>query len=1032
MRLVVLKKMLLCAVLLVSLAGTSRADVVKREFRSAWIATVANIDWPKQKGTSASIIAQQKADLLAYLDKMEEMNMTSVCFQVRSMCDAMYKSSYEPWSSYLTGTRGTDPGWDPLAFVVEECHSRGIEVYAWVNPYRWSSTGTTSTWNTDFDTTVKNNDWLITNGTFTVLNPGLDETRAHIVKVCKEIITNYSVEGLIFDDYFYPSGGTSEDSSAPDYQLWKSSGTSLSIADWRRENVDKMVTDVYNMVQETRPEVRFGIAPPGTAGASASEYGLSIWPGGYDTQYSSLYSDPLSWMDKGIVDFMSPQIYWHNDHSMAPFGTISNWWYSLAAHFKTVHCSVSINVYDLVQSMGYQEDLGNTQAHWDEHVENILQQRTYAAANGVKAFGSNFYSIQYLCGTYDAHGDYLAEKCFPNKALVPVVEWKPSTTFGAVNGLSLSDGSLSWDAVTDGLSTIRYTVYAVPTSVTREAAVTADGIDGQYLLGVTYAPDYTLPSDKRSGYWYAVCVYDGYGREHSEAVINYPTGNYADKASLIAPADGAMLEDEISFSWTTTDPQVTGFTLQVSSDTAFSVMKYSRDVSRADGETTSTTVNASLIGVGDYFWRVVSKGDTCFDTPSDYRAFTVTHVAVGEYEEGYTIMTDDADYAPVGHIAIESLWMRSVRDDFDNIVFAGDGTYNRAMVAVGDYVYLLGRTENSSTATAFFEKYSALTGEHIGRVTLGSAATMGYYPANNVIKDSGGNVCVSNLTMMQYNPLVVHLVNLETGEVTEVARIQSAKLPSGRFDHVSIIGDVTTGDFTIFGVATNTDKLLRWTFSGGTYTEEMTTISSYYPTSAASFGLAPRVLPVSTDDVFIDCSNTAVTRYTFSSGYRSGSFLANVAAAPANAANNGAAVFTVGDNTLMAFANSDHQLSPSNTVKLVTTTADLTFSDMSGLWVLPANGLGTVNSVTYQVWIDHVGVSEGKTRLFIYIPGNGMCAYDITDTSLSGVVNLETAPIDAPVEYYNLQGVKISGDNLVPGIYIKRQGQKVTKILIRD
>ena len=208
-------KNILPLILILSLVPNfTTAETVKREFRSAWIATVANIDWPKNKGTSASAVAQQKSDLLDYIEAMEEMNLTTICFQVRSMCDAMYKSSYEPWSSYLTGTRGTDPGWDPLAFMVEECHKRGIEVYAWVNPYRWASSGSESTWNTTFDTEVKNAGWLITNGKFTVLNPGLEETRAHIVKVCREIITKYSVEGMIFDDYFYPTGGTSEKSDA--------------------------------------------------------------------------------------------------------------------------------------------------------------------------------------------------------------------------------------------------------------------------------------------------------------------------------------------------------------------------------------------------------------------------------------------------------------------------------------------------------------------------------------------------------------------------------------------------------------------------------------------------------------------------------------------------------------------------------------------------------------------------------------------------------------------------------------------------
>ncbi len=1010
------------------------AENIKREFRSVWIATVANIDWPKQKGTSASVIASQKADLLSYIERMEEMNLTTICFQVRSMCDAMYKSSYEPWSSYLTGTRGTDPGWDPLAFMVEECHKRGIEVYAWVNPYRWSSTGTTSTWNTDFDTQVKNAGWLMTNGTFTVLNPGLDETRAHIVKVCREIITNYSVEGLIFDDYFYPTGGTKEDSTAPDYQLWKNSGTSLSIADWRRENVDKMVTDVYNMVQDVRPELRFGIAPPGTAGASASKYGLSIWPGGYDTQYTSLYSDPLSWMSKHIVDFVSPQIYWHNDHSMAPFGRISNWWYGLAAHFKNCHCNISVNIYDLAQAMGYQEDLGNTQEHWDEHVENVLQSRTYAANNGVKAFGSNFYSIQYFTGTYTSHGNYVAEKCFPTKSLVPVIDWKIPTTYSAVNNLTNNNGTLSWTSVKDGLKTIRYTVYAVPRTITKELATTDDGLSGEYFQGVTYNASYSLPTERQSGYWYAVCVYDGYGNEHSAAIINYPEGNYAPKAELISPNNNAQVENDITFSWKSADSKVTDFTLQISTSNTFDKIKYSTDVVASTSETTSAIVSATRIGIGTFYWRVVSKGGDYFDTPSDYRTFSIASLGIGELEKGYTIINDDASYSDVNNIHIENLWMRSVRDGFENITFPDDngiGSWNRSMVAVGDYVYLSGRTANSSTATAYIDKYNGTTGENLGRITLGANASVTFYPCNNIMKDSNGNVCISNLIVFNQGPLVIHRIDLEIGTATQVASITSTNVPDGRIDHASIIGDVTTGNFTVFGVATNSNKVLRWKFVNGSYTEAVTTINSFYPTSETSFGLAPRIIPVNEDDIFIDCSNTGLTRYTFSTGVRSGSFLANTAVAPESYGNSGGTIFSLGNRKIIVFANGDENTSPANTFKVTSTTNDLTFSDMKQLWVLPNNGLGSVYSGTYQATADFVDLGDGKARLYLYIPGNGISAYELTDTNITGVKDIEMNNISTKEEYYNLHGVKIPKDNLTPGIYIKKQGNNVTKIIIK-
>lgn len=1023
------KRWIVLWLLFVLALGGVFADTVKREFRSVWIATVANIDWPSIKGNSASIIASQKEELVTYIENMERMNLTTICFQVRSMCDAMYKSSYEPWSSYLTGTRGADPGWDPLAFMVDECHKRGIEVYAWVNPYRWSSTGSTSTWDTDFDTQVKNAGWLMTNDKFTVLNPGLDETREHIVNVCREIITNYSVEGLIFDDYFYPSGGTTETSSAPDYSLWQNSGTNLSIGDWRRENVDKMVRDVYNMVQDVRPEVRFGIAPPGTAGESAEKYGLTIWPNGYDGQYYKLYSDPLSWMDKGIVDFVSPQVYWHNDHPIAPFGVISNWWYSLAKHFNR-HCSISMNIYDM-----YEND-DNTQSHWDEHVENVLQSRTYAADNGVDDFGSNLYSIKYLYGpACSGHGEYLREKCFQTKCLVPVVDWKETPVYGAVDNLVNSDGTLSWSAVTDGLSTIRYTVYAIPDAVEQSSVVTVDGIDGMYLLGVTYGAEYSLPADKKSDYWYAVCVYDGYGKEHTAAIVDYPEGNYTEKAVLIAPEDNAEVKEEITFNWKTTDNNVSEYTLQVSSTADFSSIKYSREVERSTSGSESVTVSASQIGIGRYYWRVVSSGNGYFDTPSDVREFNVTDVGVGGYEEGYMVMTDGSVYGAVGSIHAESMWMRSVKEGYGNMSFPdgdGVGSWNRGMVASGDYVYLSGRLSNSASATAYIEKYNGITGEYMGRITLGSDASVGYYPCNNIVKDSKGNVCISNLTMTQSYPLVIHRVDIGTGEVTRVAEISSEKQPQGRFDHVSIIGDVMSGNFTVFGVATNTSNILKWKFSNGECSESMVSVSEYYPTSAGSFGLAPRVVPVSEDDVFVDGSNTAITRYDLSNGSRSDSFLANLPLAPKSVLNNGGVFFPLGDRMLMVYANGDDTTSPANTFNVVATDSDFTFSGMSQLWELPENGLGTVNSVTYQAAVDYVVTDSGYVRLYMYIPGNGLCAYEIYDSEVSGMDSYEVMVLpESPTEYYNLQGMRVSGENLMPGIYIIKQGATVKKILVK-
>ena len=183
-----MKKFLLLLVALTIGIGTNADEALKREMRAAWVATVYRIDWP----TSVNNANAQKAELVAYLDNLKAQNFNAIFLQVRTMCDAFYQSSYEPWSSYLTGTRGNNPGYDPLEYAVEQCHMRGIQCHAWVNPYRWS-TGTD--WNTPQDQELKRSGMLLTYESKTILNPGLPATRQRIVNVIKEIITKYDVDG---------------------------------------------------------------------------------------------------------------------------------------------------------------------------------------------------------------------------------------------------------------------------------------------------------------------------------------------------------------------------------------------------------------------------------------------------------------------------------------------------------------------------------------------------------------------------------------------------------------------------------------------------------------------------------------------------------------------------------------------------------------------------------------------------------------------------------------------------------------------
>ena len=505
---------LLAMVVIVTLTA-SATEAPKREMRAAWIATVYRIDWP----SSVNNATAQKAELDAYLDQLQAQHFNAVFFQVRTMCDALYKSSYEPWSSYLTGTRGKNPGYDPLEYAVEQCHARGIQCHAWVNPYRWS-TGTN--WTTAQDQALKNAGMLLahTSGstTTTILNPGLPATRERIVNVIREIITNYDVDGIVFDDYFYPNG-IPANSSAADYDLWNDSNVDMTFADWRRHNVNMMVADVYNMIQQVKPQVRFGISPAGVAGTastSAYQHGVTPCPKGSDWQYNGIYSDPLAWLEQGTIDYISPQLYWKTNHATNPFGPLTQWWSYVAKHFGRHHFAS--------HSISFLAESSNTSSDWAEVANQINYSRQYAedAASGAVLYSAK--NINGNNGGASGLGSYLLANAFQYPAIIPAVTWKEGPGYDAPTGLASNGSQLSWNAQQGTL--VKYSVYAVPAHVTVNDAMSAatDGIKSDYLLGVTYVPSYTLPNALRDGYWYAVCVIDGYGNESAPSYLGVTDG----------------------------------------------------------------------------------------------------------------------------------------------------------------------------------------------------------------------------------------------------------------------------------------------------------------------------------------------------------------------------------------------------------------------------------------------------------------------------------------------------------------------------
>jgi uncharacterized lipoprotein YddW (UPF0748 family) len=984
-------------------ASMQADEAQKREFRAAWIATVWGIDWPQTTGSSASAITTQKKELTDMLDKFQAINMNAVCFQVRSMCDAMYKSSYEPWSGYLTGTRGLDPGWDPLAFLVSECHKRGIECHVWLNPYRFSTGGN---WTTDQDVALKNSGTLLsyTSGTTTttILNPGLAASRERIVNVCKELVTNYDIDGIIFDDYFYPSGIPTS-SSADDYSLWQSSGTTLSFANWRRANVNQMVKDVFDMVQATKPYVRFGIGPAGVAGTastSASAHNVDPCPTGSDWQYSSIFSDPLAWLEQGTIDYISPQLYWKTTHSTNPFGPLTEWWSYVANHFGRHHyASHSISFLT--------GDGENTTTGWAEIAKQISYSRQYNKDN---APGCNFYSAKNISGPgVSGLGEYLHENMFQHPALTPCLAWKTKTTYSAPANLKYSAGTLTWTGVDKSL--VKYSVYAIPSTITSIAdasSSTFGGIKSDYLLGVTYDPNYTVPAAYQDGYWFAVCVLDGFGNEFEASSINLTQREKAPQTTLISPEEGASMSSDFSF--TCTDVSADTYTLQIASDEAFTSVKYSSNKCTTSGANKVFAFPLSSITNGTYYWRVVTSKADCNDNASAVRTVKIAGTSTGSYESGYTIKKDVDTYADVNKVSLTSTWFRSINSSYNNITFDSNGLYNRGFVVKDGYLYVSGRSENSTNGTIYLRKYDATTGEHIDDIILGTDANVDYYPCNDVIKDSKGNVIVTNLTLnISTTPLMLFSVDLATGAVTQRASVTASEgLSTYRIDHCAVTGDITSGNFTIFAAIASNSNVVRWTYTNGALTNtEVCTLASTYPTSTNGMGIAPRIKAIDTSSFFVDGGSTYFSRYNFADGSMTGSFESNTGLAPLSSTTNGSTFFTNNGKKYVLYSYGSFESPNGHQFMLAQCDDNMTFTSFSKMWVFPTQGIGATDSKTWGAPCDYSTVTEtnGKqisTDIYIYVPGNGIAAYRLTDNASSGISSVLPSKLNVTVANGNI------------------------------
>lgn len=297
--------------------------------RGMWLATVGGRDWPTRAGLRAS---EQRAELIEHLDTAVRHGLNTVILQVRPTADALWPSAYEPWSQYLSGSQGRDPGWDPLGTAVKEAHARGLELHAWFNPYRVSVHDDPAHL-VPSHPARKHPEWVVPYGGKLYYNPGLPEVRAFVQDAMMDAVEKYAVDGVHFDDYFYPypvAGRSFDDAGT--YSTY--GGGFATRAAWRRDNIDRLVRETAARVKKVRPAARFGVSPFGVWRNAATDAKGSDTRAGVQT-YDDLHADTRKWVREGWIDYIVPQLYWNIGLDVADYAKLLPWWAEVARGSRT-------------------------------------------------------------------------------------------------------------------------------------------------------------------------------------------------------------------------------------------------------------------------------------------------------------------------------------------------------------------------------------------------------------------------------------------------------------------------------------------------------------------------------------------------------------------------------------------------------------------------------------------------------------------------------------------------------------------------
>ena len=509
----------------------------KYEFRGVWMSTAYNIDWPQAKATAEN----QRADYINKVDRLAAAGFNALIFQVRPMGDAFYPSNFATWSQYITGTQGTNPGYDPLAFALEEAKKRNLEFHAWFNPFRIST-------DANFDVAayisrlpaespLKNNpQWIVkyagSSRTNFWINPGIPEARQYVIDTILEVVRNYDIDGVHLDDYFYPYPVTTKDITGkdvrvdfPDNAEFTSFGAGFaSKGDWRRDNVNKFIEQLYASIKNQKSSVKFGVSPFGiwknsTAEGGAGTNGMS--------SFSDLFADSKLWIDKGWLDYIIPQVYWNFGFAAADYKLLTDWWSQ-----KVSGRNVSLYIGHAAYKIGD----ASQSAAWSNAAE-IPNQIIYNRKN-TYIQGSAFFSTRDILANKLGIYDQMKDNLYKTKALIPTMPWRDAVVPEAPSVISAvpsgSNIEVKWNK-SPAADVKKYVIYrfAEGETVNLQDSSKIAAIVNANAAAVNSYTDITAGAASR--YIYVVTALDAYNNESIASSFGMTFGKAltftADKAS---------------------------------------------------------------------------------------------------------------------------------------------------------------------------------------------------------------------------------------------------------------------------------------------------------------------------------------------------------------------------------------------------------------------------------------------------------------------------------------------------------------------